>query len=126
MRISDWSSDVCSSDLYADFAGGGEGAGVDFIGADAHGQRCATAGVQYFLGALIKAGGAMAQGRIVLHILGLEWNKVGGSRPAHIGQDVAHDAFAGAMQIIWKIILRQDAQAGRSEEHPSELQSLMR
>src|SRR3546814_15873143 len=59
MRISDWSSDVCSSDLYAgaccvqagsEVVDGGSQAGVGFLRANAHVLgKCLTEGVVRFV-----------------------------------------------------------------------------
>src|SRR3546814_1797618 len=81
MRISDWSSDVCSSDLISD----GPVSGAqwrDFLAADGHAQRLRTSSQD-------------------LWILCVGWNRVGFAR--------RHFLFEQ-----------------RSEEHTSELQSLMR
>src|SRR3546814_1309770 len=86
MRISDWSSDVCSSDLRQMNAGKG---GVDVLG------------------------------MMTLHLADEAQGQVQVLRrdPARAGQAVAEVAQAAAQGV---------GQGNRSEEHTSELQSLMR
>src|SRR3546814_9330531 len=88
LRISDWSSDVCSSDLLDRRGRGGAGQSAQCRGvarADAGGARRAAEGGRHFAG-----GGAGADGRI------------------EAGRSCPRD------------------RERRSEEHTSELQSLMR
>src|SRR3546814_1829907 len=93
MRISDWSSDVCSSDLRAlgehpeEDAGGGRGEGVDQSEA----------------------------GRTI-----------GFERRSGVEAEPAHPQEAGADQRHGQRVRRHDVLLIRSEEHTSELQSLMR
>src|SRR3546814_7173595 len=100
MRISDWSSDVCSSDL------GGDGEAVLQVGADvgnAHLQRRkARRGthVPPDLGAVLKQAGAHHDVEVALVL----------------AEAVEALRQAGARQLL----------EHRSEEHTSELQSLMR
>src|SRR3546814_4962944 len=86
MRISDWSSDVCSSDLV----------GIAVVG---------------ILGAL---------GRVVAEVVRLSQH---GAEAAHLPHQPLQGLIAGARAVGKKlaVLLRQ-----RSEEHTSELQSLMR
>src|SRR3546814_10380530 len=106
MRISDWSSDVCSSDLHAD---------GDDVGA---GQ---ARGLQVRLQAGLQVGNRVVR------------------QPAHVGaagfvaqhqriglravQQAQRDAGIGRME---QRALSFDEVPARSEEHTSELQSLMR
>src|SRR3546814_1358958 len=121
MRISDWSSDVCSSDLRADIAGAqparplGVGdehlrVGIGAVPIAAHDLR---AGGDDLAGFAL-GGGAK---RIVLV-----------DQPdARAGDRLADRArFAVALIRIARDHARTFRQAVRSEEHTSELQSLMR
>src|SRR3546814_6410039 len=96
MRISDWSSDVCSSDLVA-----GEEAAVGEFGSDG----------RHFRLDLVDAAGEAVVVTLVLvaEFLALLWN-----RPAPGPSRKREGGF---------LHLRR---GGRSEEHTSELQSLMR
>src|SRR3546814_4137371 len=110
MRISDWSSDVCSSDLLA-------------------GDTHPSVGARLFSGAL--AGGAQA--------LGVETGIVVGAPADLVALDVDDPALVGrsgdALLDGWifagRDTVRHVWRGGRqgvvrSEEYPSELQSLMR
>src|SRR3546814_7624052 len=88
MRISDWSSDVCSSDLLAS-VGGAEKFVMD--GDNSYGGRVVVN----------PSGGLLAKG----HPLGAT-------------------GLAQCAELVWQ--LRGEAGSRRSEEHTSELQSLMR
>src|SRR3546814_3021401 len=111
MRISDWSSDVCSSDLKGDRSGQFVTLASGFEGDDGALPIRADARV---LGATIKAGESLT-------------HSVGEGRHAYLV------AATGAIEIDG---VRFDARDGaalsggqtvaRSEEHTSELQSLMR
>src|SRR3546814_7176074 len=92
MRISDWSSDVCSSDLV------GRAGVAQSLGHHVGCHPPRVAGVEVHRGA---TGGREGAGRIGDQ--GEALGRVGGREAAHLGQGV-----------------------GRSEEHTSELQSLMR
>src|SRR3546814_9381378 len=94
MRISDWSSDVCSSDLYAgaccvqagsEVVDGGSQAGVGFLRANAHALgKCLTEGVVRFVyidAQLLKAAQlleALVGGQFTFCFLLVEVVKVGG------------------------------------------------
>src|SRR3546814_4606559 len=86
MRISDWSSDVCSSDLHA------------FVG---RGAKCPVLGVG-----------------------GLDLDHA----VEQVGMEVArNESGAEALDRVRSgLAARNDGRQGRSEEHTSELQSLMR
>src|SRR3546814_5240151 len=113
MRISDWSSDVCSSDLGLEQAGhlhreaslaGVEGAGGDHqVGLGDHLQNIAGAEVV-----------ALQRKRIDDDLEQLV------AVADDVGLEHAGDALDAVLQVA------RDAQQGRSEEHTSELQSLMR
>src|SRR3546814_1599467 len=96
MRISDWSSDVCSSDLLADRAHAAVAEIVDIVD-----LALAVLQVHERLDDREDILGAQRRHRI----LGVEIE-------AHVQFDAAHR--------------RQIVAVGRSEEHTSELQSLMR
>src|SRR3546814_5439746 len=111
MRISDWSSDVCSSDLPRRWAGARSRGGGghhrqpgDAVGEEAGGDRRFAAAVR-----LCRGMGGVADrrpGRVRLF--------VGRVRTGHLS-----DRFGKLGQTL-------AARAYRSEEHTSELQSLMR
>src|SRR3546814_3356374 len=104
MRISDWSSDVCSSDLLADRGALGHGAQV-------------SAGVRHLALAFLVRHRDHGRGR---------------APPAHDaagftpGMVVDEQALGLVLGYGDKIAPRLIAQLQRSEEHTSELQSLMR
>src|SRR3546814_4400510 len=98
MRISDWSSDVCSSDLVR----------LRVSGAVAPSASTAAAGSH-------RTGPSLSPPRVV----GYEAAKIPG--PA-----VLASAFGGCCGTDHRHIERSAANASRSEEHTSELQSLMR
>src|SRR3546814_9674304 len=119
MRISDWSSDVCSSDLAASWLGDlfqalGEAAGVALLGA---GERLEP------LGDLLEAllAGGLGEARVHLGVLvGLAGD--GGPEVVLGGSDgLAGDGVADLREEV-----EVAAGVARSEEHTSELQSLMR
>src|SRR3546814_7775384 len=95
MRISDWSSDVCSSDLQCDL-----GTGHRHVGAGAHGDADVGTG---------------ESGRIVDAVAGHRHRAALGLESLHQRDLVGRAYFA--MDLV---------DAERSEEHTSELQSLMR
>src|SRR3546814_4370498 len=106
MRISDWSSDVCSSDLVSARAGNQTGNRVAVLRLQSHDARRRPAAGK-------SGAGARPSPRALFHrtLPGFE-----GERPA--GAAVHHQAIAGPGAA---------RPAGtRSEEHTSELQSLMR
>src|SRR3546814_2426800 len=100
MRISDWSSDVCSSDL--SHPDEGDGDAVDRGGDGAVDRRVAAGAVERFAGERRHQFGAAEPGGARLVLAPCE--------------DGAPDAAAGESGIG----------EHRSEEHTSELQSLMR
>src|SRR3546814_7599866 len=110
MRISDWSSDVCSSDLLV----------LDFGDLGAHGAAADLDPV-----------GAPRQQPIIV-----QPQQVGGELVGHLRRIVSrgdHVAAAGVDLIVQRQrdglsldCALQLAVGGRSEEHTSELQSLMR
>src|SRR3546814_2487521 len=102
MRISDWSSDVCSSDLPLDLGrvveiGAG---GVEMGERDAEPVHA------------LRAPGRQA--RILV------------ADPARIAQDLRKPQVAPEIIVLILLEDRRDIGARRSEEHTSELQSLMR
>src|SRR3546814_1778878 len=103
MRISDWSSDVCSSDLAGDVAGVAAvaGAGVDQEAAHRLRRQAPEFGVVQDRAVLVERDD-VAVGQLIGILPGC----------LAVGQVDAELAGAGA--------------EGRSEEHTSELQSLMR
>src|SRR3546814_5595061 len=100
MRISDWSSDVCSSDLHADDSG-------DTV--INHGQSYRS-----------KSGGSLFRGLTnAEHSEQPSSGEVRSSLSAYQGPQVV--AYSGR-----DFLSRHPVQPSRSEEHTSELQSLMR
>src|SRR3546814_4386825 len=99
MRISDWSSDVCSSDLGRSRHGGGR--------LEAHGRELSRPGRQ----AAHPDGGRRGEGR----------PDGGPDRPSEEGR---HGPRSRA--VAGRCGLAARAASYRSEEHTSELQSLMR
>src|SRR3546814_1300957 len=108
MRISDWSSDVCSSDLASKFIT------VDVIGAesDASAHRIAMSIANSPLVKTAMAGEDANWGRVVMAV-----GKAG--EPAE--RDLLSIRFG-----MTEVARHGLAVEGRSEEHTSELQSLMR
>src|SRR3546814_4949822 len=93
MRISDWSSDVCSSDLWAYFIGLG-----------------------HYSAALVRAGRVLAERRTALR----------DALNHYLHERVSIETAPGASAYWVSVPAGMDARADRSEEHTSELQSLMR
>src|SRR3546814_10151620 len=101
MRISDWSSDVCSSDLEVPFKALRHNSGSPKLGLDQTGQL-AHVGTTLNLG--------LEPGHDLAHVL------------AGRGAGLGHGLFDEFNDFGFRQLLRQV----RSEEHTSELQSLMR
>src|SRR3546814_7718883 len=109
LRISDWSSDVCSSDLSVGDFGHGSGFAIapDRIVTNAHVVELAARDPEHVvIGIVPSAGDKTFRGRVVAY------------DPA---RDLAEIAFDGAA--LPPVTLYNGP---RSEEHTSELQSLMR
>src|SRR3546814_3848629 len=100
MRISDWSSDVCSSDLLRLVIGVGDGAGAKAVA-----QRIGDVIGLHDLGDIVE-------------MLVEEAFPVMGEAPFRHDRPAARDDAGDT--------LRRHRDIGRSEEHTSELQSLMR
>src|SRR3546814_4485079 len=119
MRISDWSSDVCSSDLFAGQQPFGESGDED----DWHRKFC-----QYVLdridpAAVIgKLNVSQHQARPLRHGFAHGFIPCHRNR-RHLMAQIPHDGFQ-VHRNNWLIF--NDQHLGRSEEHTSELQSLMR
>src|SRR3546814_3684183 len=97
MRISDWSSDVCSSDLY--------GARDDLV--------------------LCERAGDALQGADVLAVV-TEWKAFRSPDFAAIRAALAEPAIFDGRNLYDPAVVEEAGLAYRSEEHTSELQSLMR
>src|SRR3546814_5749313 len=109
MRISDWSSDVCSSDLSS-----GQGRGGRYEGSMVEGALVCQVGSPQVGGIVRSAKSTIVFNPQVKHV-------VSGRLAFVVGQSVlAEDA------ICLDVGRPVSIQAGRSEEHTSELQSLMR
>src|SRR3546814_10164688 len=140
MRISDWSSDVCSSDLRSDTAGGEGLAGLFRRNALDHNQVLRfTQQLSTLLGAgqpLDRALGILIdlpESPAARALLGRVRDTVRGGAPLSTALDQQHGVFSrlyinmvrageagGSLQASLARL------ADRSEEHTSELQSLMR
>src|SRR3546814_6289400 len=120
MRISDWSSDVCSSDLHLDLGVGAHLAGGQDEGVDAHhhlrdregGDVAELAGLGDVAGDGADDGAALVEARVVDGEV-VERLDAGRVLEVDVGE-LLGDAHRGVHE------------AERSEEHTSELQSLMR
>src|SRR3546814_4390846 len=114
MRISDWSSDVCSSDLHRQPGGGARCIGACFV------RQLAMGDARPCLGQ--GAGGGDLRGpalyRAVAAQLASHARMGGGAGPV-----LDHILQPGPEQLHWPPHLAGEE---RSEEHTSELQSLMR
>src|SRR3546814_8889296 len=114
MRISDWSSDVCSSDLQvagAIGAGGGRTSLVDDAGAGA------GVGWRQFLDLLGAGNGSGAKHGRQQHA----------ANGIHLVESFALKGYCGNVgKASWSRCAGSVIVASRSEEHTSELQSLMR
>src|SRR3546814_4704912 len=105
MRISDWSSDVCSSDL-----GGG--------------ARCTTRHrLEPGLFAAIEAGQRMHKGLVHQQLVAVVFAEAGVGAQADAGR--AGRGLGDQVGVEFNADLMTN-EKGRSEEHTSELQSLMR
>src|SRR3546814_5081486 len=104
MRISDWSSDVCSSDLFAEQAAEFAGIGLTQEGVDFLDQR--------------------RDAGLFVHRLVGQRTEFAAQRGDHPAREIDIAALDGAEMLLDRdhLLLRDE----RSEEHTSELQSLMR
>src|SRR3546814_2916726 len=118
MRISDWSSDVCSSDLAQDHPGGGQllreaargGARPEAVHPPAPAGDPDRGGERFFQDVSVGLG----------HIRRSAESLMQGGKPGHVTLSCS-TAFAS-----WWMLPRLARFRARSEEHTSELQSLMR
>src|SRR3546814_4082140 len=111
MRISDWSSDVCSSDLHDVTALERAGAG-----------RVRIAGVAEAFDAVLFATGRQPNtGDLGLDAAGVDTDAAG-----HVCVDARQDTSADGVHAVGDVTDRVALTPVRSEEHTSELQSLMR
>src|SRR3546814_2093991 len=128
MRISDWSSDVCSSDLSG---AAGRGAALrrhaDHGAVHCRGDRCAPG-----VGGAAGESGMTYLAKPKLHHPSLGCNAIGFTRRDYEGKistlcaGCGHDSISAAIiQACWELDI-QPHRVARSEEHTSELQSLMR
>src|SRR3546814_8966638 len=116
MRISDWSSDVCSSDLFA--MGGVFTTSRSIVGSVFSAFTCFGPGGCWEGGTGGAAGGAMSM-------------KMAGSGADVLTCGPSHQAatisgIAWTPSTIASAFVQRPISPGRSEEHTSELQSLMR
>src|SRR3546814_10006372 len=131
MRISDWSSDVCSSDLpafQAAFGGGGQrldAIEADDFGLDAAGRRGAGVSERGHRQLLRRGREDFGRFYAAFPTGNVEWFDPDVGKAEHLqprGHPVAGAGFGRAARKAGADIGRQP----RSEEHTSELQSLMR
>src|SRR3546814_8355551 len=132
MRISDWSSDVCSSDLGGD-GGGGPTRESGLV--ERTGRRALVTGGSRGLGLEIGRGFARAGYRVALtgrDTAALESAQADLAAEGFPIEIVVGDLCDGVPGIVGAAVDRLDGldvlvhAAARSEEHTSELQSLMR
>src|SRR3546814_4389776 len=145
MRISDWSSDVCSSDLALPLLWIGSGLGAWLLG-DAGSHHLGASGLGhgllflvFVLGLLRRDRASIATAMIAVFLYGgmlltVLPRELDVSWQSHLGGAVAGVAAAFAFRrkdpraprrrYSWEI--EEEQAALRSEEHTSELQSLMR
>src|SRR3546814_8239755 len=116
MRISDWSSDVCSSDLHQAEHHSGQGAG------NADRKRAADLRRDRVADRILPGEARLLQSLQVACDLGAEHVQLARDDAVALGDDL-DDLGEGRL-----VFGSQNAQVGRlrSEEHTSELQSLMR
>src|SRR3546814_10356383 len=134
MRISDWSSDVCSSDLLEEAVRIAlqveavlEGAGLALVGVDRHQARPLEAAHDLPLLAGREAGAAeAAQAGVGEDVDELFRRALAGEAGAQ--QPVAAGALVGGEVLVGgdRRMVVAGHRGQRSEEHTSELQSLMR
>src|SRR3546814_4114628 len=111
MRISDWSSDVCSSDLaILTLPLGVLAAFVVMLFQGVNANIMSLGGIAIAIGAMVDAAVVMIENA---HKKIERWE-----------QDHPDKHLDGEMR--WIVITEAAAEVGRSEEHTSELQSLMR
>src|SRR3546814_7118144 len=122
MRISDWSSDVCSSDLTSALGGGlaGLGACLLVLLYDIHPAIGLTFGPITFMVCVLGGLGNMIGGFIAAFIFA-EFIALGG-----FYAEVEWGYVLAFVFFIVMMFIRPQGILGRSEEHTSELQSLMR
>src|SRR3546814_9495709 len=112
MRISDWSSDVCSSDLLR----------IGLVAAELQAGGDVQRELMPAMRHHVAAGEAMVaeqgEGAQVFHQTVAE-------RAVEL-QPVAVRPHAAMAQQVARVLVREQILAGRTEEHTSELQSLMR
>src|SRR3546814_1672539 len=118
MRISDWSSDVCSSDLVAELLRIASGGDAFIIKTD-------SAGIRSFVVAGVEVP-TDRHGRLWVHYA-KQRPQIYVSAKDVLAGEVARERLAGKFALIGtSAVGLLDIKATRSEEHTSELQSLMR
>src|SRR3546814_3135996 len=126
MRISDWSSDVCSSDLGNSLSTGIRDAAAAVAAND-------EAGMNASLGALANAISHVADEHAKIGLSGGRLDRIGDSLAVRgitlkdersVVEDT--DLSIAIAELNAQELTLSAAQAARSEEHTSELQSLMR
>src|SRR3546814_4237655 len=117
MRISDWSSDVCSSDLTKQFYLHVGRHIADFVEED----RAAVGRLEPALAGLERTGE-----RALFMTEQLRFQKLARNGPAVDGDEARAPSRRRFVKAACDHFLAASGRAGRSEEHTSELQSLMR
>src|SRR3546814_2306551 len=138
MRISDWSSDVCSSDLGDDLVEvhgepsrgsaasvlrdtGRQGSGTAFV------LRSVPLNWCLILGRMrLSARFCLAVSRCVLHSRPVSVSWGGSIRPPRGTAEQGDEEYQAVSSAIGGLLVAQSVSRERSEEHTSELQSLMR
>src|SRR3546814_10707479 len=114
MRISDWSSDVCSSDLFDHLSGN-----VKVVFIFGNGLAICLQGTVHHDAGKTQVDGALANGGRLAVILVHDHGNVGVGFYGSLDQ-ILQEVFAGILAGAGRCL------HDRSEEHTSELQSLMR
>src|SRR3546814_4331774 len=124
MRISDWSSDVCSSDLVEDHLGVG---GRLEDGAVVHqaAPQVARIGEVAVVRQREAAAGEIREQRLDVAQRRLAGGRIAVVTDGGVAGEARHDAFGGE-DIADQAKVAVSVEVLRSEEHTSELQSLMR
>src|SRR3546814_1674151 len=118
MRISDWSSDVCSSDLLGSLASGLLLFGMSLLYGATYSLDLAT--IHDLAGGLVGDDRVLMLTGVVFIVVGIAFKF--GAAPFHMWLP---DTYHGAPTPI-TLFIGSAPKLARSEEHTSELQSLMR
>src|SRR3546814_4197975 len=119
MRISDWSSDVCSSDLYV---------GAMLVGALIRNLDDASGWIRLSVPTIELIGNICLALFLALALMNLKlWELAGLATPLLVNLGLQALIVVAFCAVVFRAMGRDyDAAVMRSEEHTSELQSLMR